>query len=649
MRNKKLVTDLVLDGLFIGIIAVMGFVPNLGYIRLGPISATILPIPVILGGAFLGWKRGLLYGTAFGVTSYLVAITLAAGTDSLFANPILSIAPRMVFGALTGLLAGVFLNPKYQNKTRRILAIPFGALLTLIHSVLVLGTMFLIYPAQIAAISLALLFVVLAEIGVAMFLTPLLYFALEKPFAARDLKYSPVEEIESEFKAIVAPYFTRALETLINFVNIDSVYDAKTINEKMPYGKGVAQALNFVESLAIKDGLQVKNIDGRAIEIYFGDATKPNIGVFAHADVVPATGTWKSEPFKAEIREGRLYARGTSDDKGPGIAAYYAIKALFDHGYIKDYSVRLVIGGDEERGSSCMRYYFHDYKAPAPQYGFTPDAEFPLIYGEKAITNFNATKILPLGPIIHIKGGEAANSVIDKVLITLPLDEGLLKELDDANVSYSVSKEMVNMTLIIFGKSAHGSLPQLGINAGVLAFKYLGDYYKIKHLQLLAEKFSDPSGKTMDAYLSTPLLGESTYNIGLLSYEEGVLTFTCNFRYPEDVDLTPHLKQLGKTLKMDLKVKSTSKHLLFDPESDFIKTLMDAYTDETGDNGSKPLAIGGGTYAKECPNTVAFGSAFAGRSGDIHSPDEHILIEDFNAQMAIYARAIHYLGTRLCA
>lgn len=648
MKNRKLVADLVLDALFIGIIAVMGFVPNLGYIRLGPISATILPIPVILGGAFLGWKRGLLYGTAFGVTSYLVAITLGAGTDSLFANPILSILPRMVFGVLTGILAGVFLNKKYRQNVRRILAIPFGGLLTLIHSVLVLGTMFLIYPAQIAAISLALLFVVLAEIGVAMFLTPLLFFALEKPFKARTLKYGQDEEQESEFKLMVAPYYTRALETLINFVNINSVYDASTVTAKMPYGKGVAEALSYIESLAAKDGLPVKNIDGRVVEIVFGDITKPNIGIFAHADVVPATGAWQSEPFKAEIRDGKLYARGTSDDKGPAIAAYYAVKALFDYGYIKDYSVRLVIGGDEERGSSCMRYYFNDYQAPAPQYGFTPDAEFPLIYGEKAITNFIASKILPLGPIIHMQGGEAANSVIDKVMITLPLDEDLLKELDNLSVTYTVIKEMVNMTLTIYGKSAHGSLPQLGVNAGILAFKYLGDFYRIKHLQHLAEKFSDPSGKTMDAFLSTPLLGESTYNIGLLSYEEGVLTFTCNFRYPEDVALVPHLKQLAKTLKMELKVKSTSKHLLFDPESPFIKTLMAAYVDETGDHVSKPLAIGGGTYAKECPNTVAFGSAFAGRPGDIHSPNEHVLIADFNAQMAIYARAVHYLGTRLC-
>ena len=179
-------------------------------------------------------------------------------------------------------------------------------------------------------------------------------------------------------------------------------------------------------------------------------------------------------------------------------------------------------------------------------------------------------------------------------------------------------------------------------------FKYLGEYYKNTHLQNLALKLSDPSGKSMNAYLETPLLHASTYNMGLLNYENGELSFVINFRHPEDVDLAANFDTVEKELKMKLKKVSQSKPLLFDPESAFIQTLLSAYRDETGDLGSKPLAIGGGTYAKECPNTVAFGSAFTGRPGDIHSPNEQVLISDLYAQSAIYARAIYYLGTKLC-
>lgn len=650
MRNKKLVTDITIDGLFIAILVVLSILP-IGYVVIGPISGTILPIPVILGAALLGWKRGLLYGTAFGLSSMIVASVRGQGLDAIFVDPLVSVLPRIVFGVAVGLLSVVLFNPKYSHKVKRILIFPFSALSILIHSALVLTMLFIratdVFKAEILPF---LGIIVLGEVVLGTVITPVVFNALYKQFENRRLRYLNVEENEmadNQFKDLVHPYKEESLQTLIDFVNIDSVYDEKTVSAKMPYGKGVSEALSFVKALATKDNLEVKDIDGRAIEIYFGDKNLPNIGIFAHADVVPATGDWVSPPFAAEIRDGKLYARGTSDDKGPAIAAYYATKALYKENMINNYSVRLVIGGDEERGSSCMRYYFKEGGAKAPLYGFTPDAEFPLIYGEKAITNFVATKAVDLSPIKKIKGGEAANSVIDKAEVTLVLDEALLKALDEREVSYTVTKKGKEMTITFLGKSAHGSLPELGKNAAIILFKELGAFYNLELLTHLANKYEDPSGKTMNAYLETELLGPSTYNLGLISYDKKELTFVTNFRYPENVDLDAHLAKLSEELMMDLSVKSTSKHLLFDPESAFIKTLLSAYQDETGDFSSKPLAIGGGTYAKECPNTVAFGSAFKGRSGDIHSPNEHIYIDDFYAQMAIYARAIYYLGTKL--
>ena len=47
------------------------------------------------------------------------------------------------------------------------------------------------------------------------------------------------------------------------------------------------------------------------------------------------------------------------------------------------------------------------------------------------------------------------------------------------------------------------------------------------------------------------------------------------------------------------------------------------------------------------PHIISFGSAFPSRSGDIHSANEHIYLDDFYTQMAIYARAIHYLGKKV--
>ena len=147
------------------------------------------------------------------------------------------------------------------------------------------------------------------------------------------------------FKEICKKYEKEALDTLIKDCSIDSVYDEKTVSETMPYGKGVHDCFEFLKELALKDGFEIDMCDGRCIEI-----SKQLVSIFAHQDVVPATGNWNHPPFSPYLdeKENRLYARGTSDDKGPGIAAYYALKALKDNGLIKNYRVKLVFGGDEE-------------------------------------------------------------------------------------------------------------------------------------------------------------------------------------------------------------------------------------------------------------------------------------------------------------
>lgn len=646
MKNKKLVSDIAIDGLFIALILVLSLVPYLGFIQIGGISATILPIPVILGAALLGPRRGVLYGAAFGFSSFLIAVIRGTAGDALFVDPLISIVPRILFGFCTAIFSAVSFNERTSFKLKRFLIFPYSAIMMLLHSFFVLLAMYLRYVnAFMEYIFPILTPLVLLEALVATVIVPVLYNVLYIPFEKYKDKF--ITKNKSIYGTITSVYFADALNSLKEFVSINSVYDEKTVTKKTPYGKGVNEALEYMKNLATNDGFEAKIIDGRVVEIFVGEKYNKNIAVFAHADVVPATGEWDTPPFTADIREGKLYGRGTSDDKGPAIAAYYAIKTLNDNNLLINYSVRLVIGGDEERGSSCMHYYFNEYNAPAPVHGFTPDAEFPLIYGEKGITNFTATKMIDLGPISTITGGEAANSVIDKVVIRLLKDEDFIKYLTDNKVEYTVKMLQKNMDVTLFGKSAHGSLPELGVNAGVLAFKHLGAFYKLPFLTHLAEKFKNPNGKTMDAYIATSLLGATTYNIGLLNYENGKLSFVVNFRYPENVEVETHLAKLAQTIDVELEIGRSSKHLLFDPKSEFIQTLLKAYRDETGDTQSKPLAIGGGTYAKECPNTVAFGSAFPSRSGDIHSANEHIYLDDFYTQMAIYARAIHYLGKKV--
>ena len=162
------------------------------------------------------------------------------------------------------------------------------------------------------------------------------------------------------YTKITKLYKEESLLALKKFLAIPSLYDEKTISETNPYGSNIGEALNFLAELGARYGFNVDKCDGRLVELTYGDGDKL-IDIFAHVDVVPATGDWQSDPFVPTIERNVLYARGASDDKGPLIAAFYAIKALKDNGLIRNYRVRLVAGGDEERGSTCLQYYFDTF------------------------------------------------------------------------------------------------------------------------------------------------------------------------------------------------------------------------------------------------------------------------------------------------
>ncbi len=441
-----------------------------------------------------------------------------------------------------------------------------------------------------------------------------------------------------DYKKLMQQYQQDIILSLIDLLKIPSVYDEKTSCKEMPFGKNVDKALKKVGELGEKLGFKVDYCDGYATELTMGEGKKL-IGIFAHTDVVPAIGEWNHDPFDPIIKDEKLYARGSSDDKGPFVAALYATKALFDANLLKDTRVRIVVGGDEERGSKCLDYYFHNLHKEAPTYGFTPDSDFPLIYGEKGICDFNA-KIRIDAPFIHkMNGGLVSNAVIDKFDVYMDNDKKFVKYLKEKNVNFIDN----NDHLTFVGKAVHGSTPELGINAALIAFKELGDFYKINELSLLGNKLMDTSGKSFNGYSSSKLLKDTTYCLGIAKYENGVLDMTVNFRYNELVKPAEYISNFDEFFGTKSTHKEPSPYLLYDPNCDLVKTLLKAYREETDDN-SEPLTTGGGTYAKHAPNTVAFGALFPGRISSMHEPNEFMPVEDIYLSAVIYAHAIKLLG-----
>ena len=229
---------------------------------------------------------------------------------------------------------------------------------------------------------------------------------------------TPMTMRDTEYKKLVEPYKDEAFKAYKELVAIDSVNDPSTVTKEKPFGEGVDKALAYVASLGKTLGFEVDRCDGYATELTYGKGEK-TLDIYAHCDVVPVSRQdWKHEPFAITQEGNVLYGRGTSDDKGPGLACLFAIKALLDKGRLDGIRTRVIFGGDEERGSACLEHYFHDLKKGYPTYGFSPDADYPLIYGEKSIYAYEAVYNIELD-VEPFAWGDALNIVIDKASCVL--------------------------------------------------------------------------------------------------------------------------------------------------------------------------------------------------------------------------------------
>ena len=450
--------------------------------------------------------------------------------------------------------------------------------------------------------------------------------------------------MEKFYQELTKPYQNELMKSLKEFIAIDSVYDESTVNQENPFGKGVSEALKYMENLAKKDGFIVNNYDNMVVEILTNEL-EPNVTIMAHADVVPVGTGWPQDPFTLTEDGDYLYARGVADDKGPALVAYYALKALRDQHLLGKYQVRLLIGGNDERGSACMEHYFKTLKKKQPTYGFSPDSAYPLTYAEKGIGGFLVKKDIAFPEVISMKGGVASNSVIEKCEVIMKEDLNFIAYLNDQEVDYSYLVKGEQMTLTFNGVAAHGSVPWMGKNAAMSAVKHLGDYYKNADFELLYKLYSPLRGEGVNAAAHSEDMGDNSLNVGLFSYENDKLEMIVNFRYVETVTSTQMMQNIKEASKPFEVVGDYFSPVLYYPKDHpLIKTLLRVYQEETGDYQTPIIASGGGTYAKEADNIVAFGMEYPGHDPKMHGVNENTKKSYLFQSMGIYAHAIIELG-----
>ena len=453
---------------------------------------------------------------------------------------------------------------------------------------------------------------------------------------------------ETFYDKLTKKYEDSLIDNLIKFVKIPSVYNETTRDKNNPFGVEVSKALDFICELAKKDGFKATNYNNMIVEIIAGDESKKNVTVMAHADVVPEGEGWDQNPFDAIEKDGVFYGRGVADDKGPLLSCYYGLLALKENNLLEGYHVRFLVGGNEESGSLGMEHYFHKLHKKQPDLGFSPDSAYPLTYGEKGIIGFEATSEVNLPEVISIDGGLAHNAVIEKCIAVVKKDEKLISFLGDEDVMFTF-KDLGDLYEITFiGKSAHGSMPQLGINAGLICLNMLGSFYHNQQLLNAYQYFNDTYGNGVGANAHSEDMKENSLCVGFVKLHNQQLYVSINFRYVNTVTEEEMIAKFKQNVSgMDVKVNGTSPLLYYPKDSLLISTLMKVYQEETGDLETQPLTSGGGTYAKEADNVVAFGMELPGWDSLMHAPGEKVERSNLVKSMAIYARAIKELGEKL--
>lgn len=437
-------------------------------------------------------------------------------------------------------------------------------------------------------------------------------------------------------------------------LQIKSVKDKAEKN--MPFGKGINDCLETTLNIAEKLGLKTKNLDGYAGYAEIGEGNEL-IGILCHLDVVPEGRGWTYPPYGGEIHDGKIYGRGAIDNKGPAVAVLYALKCLKDSGIEPGKRIRLILGTDEENDWQGLAYYLE--KEDMPDLAFTPDAEFPVIYGEKGILHICLSKKIHAGrsekvEYLSISGGNAVNMVPDFCQAVIRTDEGeLIKEslteyLADNNVKLEIEESNDSIIINSYGISAHGSLPEKGLNAvsQLMLFLKTLDVFndEIKDiLNFYSEKIGmETSGERMGCNFSDHESGNLSFNVGKIELSLETVRIFIDIRYPVTIDKETVSASIIKTCDdFNFQYNELAHRApLYVKKSDpLVEKLMEVYQEYTGDM-REPITIGGGTYARGLKKAVAFGPLLPGRPELAHQKDEYIEIDDLLLITRIYASAI---------
>ena len=455
------------------------------------------------------------------------------------------------------------------------------------------------------------------------------------------------EQLKARAHEYVERIWEDAVADIETLVAIRSVEDMDHAEPGKPYGPAPFEALQAAVDIAARMGMDAHNCDGNIGYADIAGASPKQIAMIGHTDVVPEGTGWTFEPYQVTRKDGYLIGRGVLDDKGPTVLALYAAKFFAEQaeqaGEPNPYTIRVILGNNEETDMRDVEWYIEHFEQP--EFLFTPDADFPLICGEKGGYSATIRSGRIADVIVEFDGGTVGNAVAGEATALVRADAASLAPTDRIDVE-PAGEGLAKLTA--HGIGCHAAFPEGSINAIGLLVDYLLEHGlcsadERRFLEFEQILFASTDGSTLGIKSEDQRLGALTCIGGTMRTKDGVFAQTIDSRYPESITgeritevVGALAERYGATLTVDLDMVPSYQS----PDSAPIQTLVDTYNEFTGRNG-EAYCIGGGTYARHFKCSGAFGpndplDPMPEWVGAEHSADEGFSEEQFKRALEIY-------------
>lgn len=431
-------------------------------------------------------------------------------------------------------------------------------------------------------------------------------------------------------------YKAEMIAAISRLVEIPSVFAESS---EYPFGAAVDHCLDV--ALAMMAGLGFRTFkapDGMYGYAEIGEGEL--FGVLCHLDVVQARQEdgWEHDPFRPMLQGDWLCGRGTQDDKGPSVAAIYALKSLLDEGHKLNKRVRFIFGIDEETMWDSIHAYCDREERPVS--GFVPDSTFPLTYAEKGLLQLQIRS--DKGFALPCRGGDSMNAV--SAHAECPHDPAVERALRELEFAFHMDGD----TVCVEGLTAHAKNPWKGVNANLHLLRALRQAgYEHDAItfacDMLDEKFRFEGFSQEDL---SDFSGPVTVNLGKFSLDEQGAVLGIDLRLPvtcEKETILALVREKASACHMTVEEFDWLRPIHVPLDSPLVSKLLQAYREVTGDAKTEPYISAGATFARAFDNCVAFGANMPHSPTSEHQPNERISIIKLMQATEVYRRAFSYL------